>query len=303
MNRKKILIFIINLTFIIFTIESCDDNSDQITNSPVAEYTQIDFEPSVSNDNTKMIYVHSDIDFKLSGIYLYNFATAADSLFINGSARCPDFSPDGNRIVYSMSNVLFKIKINGDSLTSLTTSGKNNFAKWNNDGSKIAYVNSDCSGSGNCGLYVMNSDGTENTLIESDATYPEWTDNGNNLIYFKPIKNSNGETIGDSLFSITLNKNQKNFIRIFNGDDHKYNRYLNYKSGEIIFCSTNSRGYTYIYKYNLFTNVITQLTQSQGWSPYASEYSNKIIYTNRNQGNGRLWMMNTDGSSAVQLTP
>lgn len=287
---------------LILLFNNCNEEIAQPESNPIAAYTQIDFEPSVTKDNSKIVYVHSNVDFKLTGIYVYDLATNSNSLFKNGFIRCPDWSPDSQWIVYSLSNNLYKIKSNGDSLTLLTNFGINLYPKWSDDGSKIVYSNTDCGGSDICGIYTMNADGNENILIEQNANYPEWSDNGNSLMFFKPIKNSVGLSAGDSLFRISLINNQKEFITTFSGSEHILNSYLNVSGNDIIFCSTSETGYSYVYKYNVTNGFLEKLTSSQGWSPYASAFSSKTVYTNRNPGNGRLWIMNNDGSDPMQLT-
>ena len=47
---------------------------------------------------------------------------------------------------------------------------------------------------------------------------------------------------------------------------------------------------------------INKLTTGQGWSPDFNAVNQKIVYTNRDPGNGRLWIMNKDGSNKIQLT-
>ncbi|HMS64997.1 MAG TPA: DPP IV N-terminal domain-containing protein [Ignavibacteria bacterium] len=293
------------LSMILFYF-NCNDEIIEPDSSPVAGYTQIDFEPSVTNDNTKIVYVHSNVDFELTGIYIYDLLTNSNSLFKNGFIRSPDWSPDSKWIVYSLSNNLYKIKSNGDSLTILTNlanSGNNMHPKWSEDGSKIAFANTDCSSSDQCGVYTMNTDGSEITLIEPNAIYPEWTDNGNALFFLKQIKNTNGQPAGDSLFKYSLTNNLKELITVFSGNEHILNSYLNSTGNDIIFCSTSETGFSYVYKYNLLSGSLTKLSQTQGYSPFASDFSEKTVYTNRDQGNGRLCIMNNDGSYPVQITP
>jgi Tol biopolymer transport system component len=295
-NLKILIIVIIPLIL----IEACNDEINQPDYNQVASYTQIDFEPSVTNDNSKMVYVHSNIDFELSGIYIFDLSANTSSFFLNGFIRTPDWSPDSQWIVYSLGSSLYKIKSNGDSVTLLTNFGNNLYPKWSDDGSKIAFANTDFI-EGNSGVYVINTDGTSVSLIEGNASFPEWQDSGNILLFLKTIKNPGGQPTGDSLFRISLNNNQKEFITTFSGSDHILNSYLNVSGSDVIFCSTSETGYSYVYKYSLTNGTLTKLTSTQGWSPYASDFSDKIYYTNRNLGNGRLWIMNNDGSDPVSL--
>ncbi|MEO6696340.1 MAG: hypothetical protein ABIY50_06515 [Ignavibacteria bacterium] len=290
------LILIVQTIF----IAGCKDTTIQSTD-PIAEYTQIDFEPSVSNDGNNLLYVHSDLNYELSGIYNINFSQGTDTQFISGLARSPDWSPDSRWIVYNLDNLIFKIRSDGDSNKILVNEGKNFFPKWSNDGSRIAYANTDCRGIVNCGVWIMDNNGENKTLIDSGANYPEWVDDGNTLIYFKSIINETGNSTGDSIFQYSLNNNTRSFIADLNGADHKINFYLNNNSaGEFVFCSTSQQGYTYVYK-RISNGLIIKLTNTQGWSPNIFQNNNKIYYTNRDPGNGRLWFMNSDGSNPQQL--
>jgi len=301
MITLKTFNFFLTCTLFI-TLNACkEESTDPNSSDPIAAYAQIDFEPSVSNDGLKMLYVHNDLDHDLVGIYMVNFSQQVDSQFISGFVRCPDWSPDTKWVVYNLDNLMYKIKSNGDSLTVLASDGRNLFPKWSNDGNKIAYSNTQCGGAVSCGVWVMNKNGGDKVLIENGANYPDWTDNGNTLIYLKPAMDASGNSIGDSLFQFTLNNNSRNFITVLTGENHKLNYYLNYSAGEIIFCSTSTGGYTYVYK-RINNGSIIKLTTTQGWSPNISSAGNKIIYTNRNPGNGRLWIMNRDGSNPQQLT-
>lgn len=296
-NLKILIVLIIPLLL----IGACKDEITLPSNSVYASYTQIDFEPSVTNDNSKMVYVHSNVDFELSGLYIFDLSANTSSFFLNGFIRTPDWSPDSQWIVYSLGNSLYKIKSNGDSVTLLTNFGNNLYPKWSDDGSKIAFANTDFS-EGNSGVYVINTDGSSVSLIEGNASYPEWLDSGYTLLFLKPVKNPGGQPTGDSLFRISFSNNQKEFITIFSGSDHILNSYLNVSGSDIIFCSTSETGYSYVYKYSLTSSSLTKLTSTQGWSPYASDFSGKTYYTNRNLGNGRLWMMNNDGSDPMPLS-
>ncbi len=75
-----------------------------------------------------------------------------------------------------------------------------------------------------------------------------------------------------------------------------------FAGAEIIFCSMDKDGYVYIYKMQRNGNNIVKLTETQGYSPDYSLISQKIIYTNRDKGNGRLWTMDKNGDNKVQLT-
>lgn len=293
LNKFYILIFA--SLFLINT--RCSENPADENNPEYAEYTQIDYEPSLSGNGEAILYVHTNPDMEYSGIYLFNIKNNTDSLVITGVARSPDWSPDGTRLVYTFDNFLYTVKTDGDSLTEIANAGRNLYAKWSGNGMRIAFSQTDCGNSSECGIYVTDFNGNNKIFIERNAGYPEWTDSGNVLIYFK----SAGNQGGDSLIRYSLVEKTRSLIEVFKGEEHFRNSYLNYSGGDVIFCSTDSEGYSYIYSYSTATSELTKLTSSQGWSPNCPHNSDQIIYTNRTPGNGRLYIMNKDGSNQRQL--
>lgn len=278
----------------------CKEDAIESISPSLAEYTQIDFEPSWSHDGTKIVYAHSNIDNDLSGIYIMDSSGRNNLQLVSGFSRSPNLSTDNKWLVFSQFDQIFKIKVNGDSLNQLTFGGKNFYPKWNEDGSLIAYSNTSCNGI-NCGIFLMKSNGEEKRLIEAFGNYPEWI-NINSLVYFKASRNSDGVFIGDSLFQYSLITKTKSLITVILGDDHKFNSYPNSSVSEFVFASTSKEGFSYIYKFILNGSSILKLTDTQGWSPDLFHNNQQIIYTNRDPGNGRLWIMNINGSKKRQLT-
>ena len=69
-----------------------------------------------------------------------------------------------------------------------------------------------------------------------------------------------------------------------------------------IFCSADSTGSVYIYSMDTDGKNILKLTSGQGYSPDFSFANNKIVYTNRSPGNGRIWIMDKNGDNKMQVT-
>ncbi|MCB0728372.1 MAG: DUF5050 domain-containing protein [Ignavibacteriae bacterium] len=293
------LLFVI-ISFLIFT--GCQDQANTPTpNNNFAEYTQVDFDPAWTLSGERIVYSHSNPDIELSGIYSIDSDGSNNDHIISGLASGPDWSPDASHIVYEQYNDIFISNSNGDSIVNLTSGGRSNDPKWSPDNSFIAYsrVNSLY----NSDIYLIRPDGSDNIFIDSNCKYPSWTDDGNSLIYFKQIyENENYTQIGDSLVQYFLINGQKITIAVLQGEEFKFNSYPNLKDDGIIFCSTNENGYAYIYKMDTDGANIIRLTDSQGFSPDCCMNNNKIAYTNRSKGNGRLWIMNNDGNNKTQLT-
>ena len=286
----------------ILFITGCQDQANTPTpNNEIAEYTQVDFDPAWTISGSKIVYAHSNLNLGLSGINSVNSDGSNYYHLLTGITVSPDWSPDESHIVFSQFKDLYICKSNGDSIVRLTFDGKSNNPKWSNNGDLITY--SSTNSVSIYDIHLIRPDGSDNTLLDSNGKYPSWVDGDKSLIYFKPIyEGQYNSQIGDSLVQYFFNTGQINTIAILEGDIYKFNSYPNMTDDGIIFCSMNSNGYAYIYKIDLNGQNIIRLTESQGYSPDYCLTNNKVVYTNRNRGNGRLWIMDKDGNNKTQLT-
>lgn len=296
----KISNLILSIIFSLYTGSGCSDNTVVRSDPPVSEYTQIDFEPSWSSDSKSISYIHSDIDIDYRGIYTISPNGNNDRLIISDFARCPGWSPDDEWIVYTQFDQIFKYRISADSSVGLTSGGKNYFPKWCPDSGLIAYSSNINSADFN--IMIMNTDGTQNQLIDENGNYPNWQEGRISLIYFKPVKTSGNAQQGDSLIRYFLTDGTKQTIAVISGNTHKVNMYPVFAGDRYIFCSSDSTGSVYIYSMDAGGNSIVRLTSGQGYCPDYSFVSEKIVYTNRSRGNGRLWIMDKNGDNKMQLT-
>ncbi|MEP7147103.1 MAG: hypothetical protein ABI792_08845 [bacterium] len=295
----KIKIFYIAIIVSLNFYYSCSDNTLEQMPPQVAEYTQVDFEPEWNTDGDMVVYSHANIDNDLSGIYITGISGLVRTQIISNFARSPGWSPGGNKILYSQFFQIFKANTTGDSVVQLTNSGENYYPKWSSDGSLIAFSRFDGPVSK---ILIMNPDGQQLQVLDSNANYPGWESNSSSLLYFKPSFGAGGAHTGDTLYQYNLSNQTKNILTTLSGDVHKINMYPVYAGDEIIFCSMNKDGYVYIYKMSRNGSNIVKLTDTQGYSPAYSLINQKIIYTNRNKGNGRLWTMDKNGNNKIQLT-
>ncbi len=280
-------------------ISGCSDNTQDSLSSSVPEYTLIDFEPAWSGSGNKIAYAHSNVNNDFTGIYIINSDGSNNRQLLNAFASSPDWSADEEWIVFAINNSIQKIKTNGDSLMTLTDGGINSNPKWSSDGSRIAYC--DC-GNLPCRVVIIKPDGSLKTIIDTNAVYPDWVNGSSSLIYFKPVKNNEGLQTGDTLIQYFLSSGEKKIISVLNDDNHRVNTFPVFADDAIIFCSMNKEGGIYIYRMNTDGSSIVKLTDSQGYAPDYSASLQKIVYTNRNKGNGRLWLMDKNGNGKVQFT-
>lgn len=282
-----------NLLLIIFCaallLSSCGNDPLQTGGNSSPVYTQIDSDPVISRDGNGLAYFHSNADNDFTGLIYFNLVNGTYSLLVNAILSTPDISPAGTEIIFSMDQKLFKINSSGNN-QSVITLNKSRYSKYSADGSRILYENPDC-GTG-CGIRITIPDGSMDSLVIAGGKSPEWTNVNGEFIFLLPAGNGRG----DSLYRYNFNTGIKTFLSLLSSQDHITNQYLNFVNNEVIFCSVSDAGYSYVYRLSLNTGVINRLADNQGWSPHYSEATGKIYYTNRNEGEGRIWIMNTDGS-------
>ena len=111
-----------------------------------------------------------------------------------GSILKPDWSPDGEFITFSQNGNIFKIKANGEDLVMLTnnTTDLDFHPRFSPDGSKIAFVRR--SGQNLGRIFLMNSDGTEQTQQTVDPSFQTfgWSPDGSKISLDSTIISSSG---------------------------------------------------------------------------------------------------------------
>jgi len=272
----------------------------------------IDHEPAWSPDGSTIIYYHA-ADYRdttdTSGFYFINPNGTNKRLFLVGAVGSPDWSPDGQWIVFERGAQIYKIKVNGDNLTQLTFNGQNFFPDWSPDGKKIAY-DSDIRVT-NYSIWIMNKNGSNKHDIGIVySRMPDWSPNGIKFVY----AGGPGPTGAESQIWVTdtsgLVKKQLTYFGVTN-------RYPTWSpdGSKIAFtsCSENESG---IWVTDSSGNNLHRLTDDVCIEPCCWSPDGKyIVYTKGLEGSvmigdsavyepgdGRLWIMNADGTGKRQLT-
>lgn len=287
MKRIYIYIFVLPVVAII----GC--NSNVVDPTPVDLYLR-DTYASWSPDGKTIAFSGFDNTFGY-GIYLIDTNGANKRPFAIGNGLTPDWSPDSQWIVYEEGSNIFRKKLNSDSVVQLTSNGGNFFPKWSPDGQWIAFDRS----INPSGILIMKNDGTERHRIGGGA-FPNWHPNNQIIIasigvsststyirFVKLIVDPPSNT-ADSLNAVIGNEN---FFASYSPDGSK-----------ILFNSGASQNVFKVWVMNFDNSNLIEITNGTSYYPDWSPDGEKVVYTNAEQGNGRLWIMNKDGSNKRQLT-
>ncbi len=292
------------LFLVVFLLISCRKNPANGGGHPPTccdrfDFRLTDYEPAWSPDGKTIAYVHGDSAKGKSGIYLIDPSGNNKRLFYaSPGAYSPTWSPDGQWLAFSDGGQIFKMKINGDSLTQLTSAGRNFFPAWGPDGQWIAYDRSLADSSGPAGIWVMKNNGTMKKALWS-GSFPTWNPNGNILIgvigtsptspWTRFVRyNFSHLTSLDTLNAVIGNENIQ---PIFSPDGTK-----------IVFTSQAEGAPPQIWVMDSDGSHPRQLTTTQGYTCDWSPDGGKIVYTDSRAVSGRLWIMNSDGSGKRKLT-
>jgi len=104
----------------------------------------------------------------------------------------PDWSPDGQWLVYSKYGNIFKRNIADNIEIQLTFFGGNRFPSWSNDGVWIAFHSNKDSPNGMSFIWKMKSDGSELKRIiytpeDGEVKHPDWFPDGIRLVVIRSL--------------------------------------------------------------------------------------------------------------------
>ena len=267
------------------------DISTEPGEAPVAE-DRIHIRAAWSPDG-KTIAFHNATPATL-GLYLVDTSGANLRLLYPGDAIGVTWSPDNQWLAFSLLGNLYKIRINGDSLTRLTIEPGSFRPAWSLDGQRIAFVRGR--------PFVLNvQNGTESDMFFA-GNFPSWHPNGIELIVQETIRD--GVSIGGLYRFHALNPNSLavRTLHSFTSTDDCGFSSISPKGSDIVYGSKPFNGNAQVWKVTLASSQHTPLTDDSGDFPAWSPDGNKIVYTRTLEGDGGLWIMNADGTGKRRLT-
>ncbi|HOT74486.1 MAG TPA: DUF5050 domain-containing protein [Candidatus Wallbacteria bacterium] len=244
-------------------------------------------------------------------IYSMNIDGSAQTKISNHDFKLysPAVSPDGSKIAYvgeiGSGYDIYVMNIDGSNPKKLTSDNQSSWPAWSPDGSKIAYAKSQ-------EIWTMNADGSNQDKLNvnmSSGIYglgsPCWSPDGSKISvtgFFSSSSNIYAINLtAMTMTQITFNTGM-NVGAAWSPDGSK-----------LVFCSdmssnpletgfkvysTTASGFNLT---PLTTNFTSRHTAKYSWSADGK----KILFSEARPGDGnyiQIYMMNSDGSSAVRLT-
>lgn len=295
------MIKLLSLMLFFVLLNSCKDDDTIIQNDPPppSGVMRIDYEPSWSHDGHTIAYFHSDTSSSTTGIFLIDTNGTNKRQIVSGYCGSPDFSPDGNWITFH-SGQIYKIKINGDSLTQLTNTGRNYFPSWSPDGEWIAYDSDYLDPTGSIVIWKVKPDTSIRRDISQHGTGEWrkacWLPDGKFLVHERYVG------VGETEIVI-MDSSGHNPYRLTNNNNWDWYPRYSPDGQKIIFTQQHENSLNFqLFTINSNGTELTQITDTQGYSADYSPDGQKIVYCDSSPGNGRLWIMNKDGTNKKQLT-
>jgi Tol biopolymer transport system component len=289
------ILFILSLSYI-----SCDTKNPVNDNGGLSPYTQIDFAASWSPDGSKIVFTRRTTELETSGIYILDYPGLNMYMLTSGITDFPDWSYDSRYILYSEGGGLRRINMTGDSIEFLLPANPVRYSswKWNPEWVTLSLGNEQ-DVSFDINLYNVST----NELISLDekGVNPSWNRTGDKIAYLKPVLDESGARIGDSLMIFEVALNNKIFVKDLRQPDYKISSYPKMRADKIYFSSMDSDGKTYVYSINVNGSNLVKLVANQSIHPDITP-GGKLIYTNREHGNGFLWEMDISTGVKRQIT-
>ncbi|MDH4211880.1 MAG: DPP IV N-terminal domain-containing protein [candidate division WOR-3 bacterium] len=258
-------------------------------------------EPAVSPDGEFIAYTNEGKD----EIWLFEVATEESAYLTDGSL--PDWSPDGEWIVYVKNRNIHKINVATKDVTQLTTWGSCFFPAWSPSGNRIAFDTDYDDPEGAKVIWLMDTNGTNLKDISVHGTgewrQPKWSPSGVQIVHIRYVNVTYPEIF-------VMDSSGQNGVRLTDNLILDESPVWSPAGSRIAYVSASE----YV-DYNIWTMDTTgantaQLTSTGGCDPTWTPDGNCIVYAMEEITEKatyievvyHLWIMNTDGTEKRQLT-
>jgi len=226
-----------------------------------------------------------------------------------------DWSPDGKSLVFTAGDIgygsqgIYIVSLdNGDPQPLLVDEFNNDAPDWSPDGKEIAFSSNR---DGNLDIFIMNADGGGiHKVVDTGMNdyFPDWSPDGRQIAFFAVDWPATRQDI------FTMNADGSNLLNLTNtprivDEDPKWS-----PDGSKILFQSNRDGNFEIYVMNSDGSQPQNLTRDLGrdyvpdWRTpeitpgMAASPSSKIAFVSVRDGNGEIYVMDSDGSNPQRLT-
>ena len=218
-----------------------------------------------------------------------------DRQIVFGSARDPQWSPDGRRIAHHTSNPTNIYIVEADGSSSTAVIGDARGAAWSPDGEKIAFTRSVGS---QVRLFVANADGSGDTEIlglAGNIGNPAWSPDGSKIAF--SLNNAGGPT---QLDLYTVNPDGSGAAMVASGPLNEDLPSWSPDGSKIAFTRYSTLDNSTIWTMNADGTGQVQIAPCCATSPAWSPDGTKIVFRDDNF-DPNLLVMDTDGSNRTPL--
>jgi TolB protein len=207
---------------------SCKDigtDPRAIVKPPIEEPIPTDDTPSWSPSGAWIAYRHTATDVNdssyASGIFLIDSLGNQRKLLVAGNAISPDWSPNGNRIVFAAGD-LFIFDIVRSDIQRLTNIGVAFFPAWSPDGRNLAFDTPYRDPTGSNAIWLINPDGSNLRDISrhgiGEWRNPDWSPRDFRIAHVRYITDGTSEiftmdSTGNGDAQVTSNSHDDNHPR------------------------------------------------------------------------------------------
>lgn len=274
-------------------LESCSQSPGP--DSEFVSETRLHLRPRWSPNGLWIAY--SSIVGSSLGIYIVDSSGTTTRLVSAIDAVGLTWSPDSRWLSFPIGGNLHKILVTGDSLTRLSSDSRDNRPAWSQNGKIIAFVR------GGTELWFLDLDPGTTRRSTFIGDYPSWHPDGVEVVVmrtqFDPSTNRYVYTVS-AVDNASLNARQ---LHTFASAATAGFSTMNPVRDELVYSSRGGENeYTQVWKVDLNTRQHLQLTTDGGDFPSWSPDGNRIVYTRTQNGDGGLWIMNSDGTGKRRLT-
>lgn len=249
------------------------------------------------SENNKLIayYFNGAGNSDSAGIYVYDVANQETKCLLDSVAADGgiDFSPNGQWIVFSTQKIWKKAV--SDSMPTLLASDQNGgyccFPDWSPDSQKIAF---DIDGGPNIGIWTMDPEGNNRQqIIACWARDPAWSPD-NRMIYYQKFTTSVWtDTTYMEIYSYDFTTKEERRITYLH-KEFAMEPAVSPSGEKIVFTVQEQKKLPQIWITGKNGENPHQVTIESGCNPvFYSE--NELLYAKVKWGDGRLWIIGTDG--------